>query len=82
MVDDLDAGIADAAVAARHLDTGLSRAVTTDENGLYEVLLPSTYQANCPIPSGICPGMYVLRVNDPGDLIPNIPPDAPVIIRT
>ncbi len=39
----------------------------TDENGFYEVLLPSSYTALCPVPGGICPGMYVLSINDPGD---------------
>ena len=42
--------------------------INTDENGFYEVLLPSTYTALCPVPGGICPGMYVLVVNDPGDV--------------
>ncbi len=51
--------------------------INSDENGHYEVLLPSTFQMNCPIPSGVCPGMYVVRINDPGDLTPTIPPDAP-----
>ena len=39
--------------------------IYTDENGFYEVLLPSTYTALCPIPSGICPGMYIIIPNDP-----------------
>lgn len=37
VVDDLDVGIADTAVTARHLDTGFTRSVTTDENGLYRL---------------------------------------------
>ena len=41
--------------------------VTTDENGYYEALLPSTETFNCPIPQGPCPGMYLVTVNDPGD---------------
>ena len=40
--------------------------VNSDENGAYEVLLPSTYTASCPTPSGVCPGMYKLVINDPG----------------
>lgn len=40
--------------------------IESDENGAYEVLLPSTYTASCPTPSGVCPGMYKLVVNDPG----------------
>lgn len=44
----------------------LMTTVYTDENGFYEVLLPSTQSTVCPIPSGVCPGMYVLVINDPG----------------
>lgn len=40
----------------------------TDEHGYYEVLLPSTFMANCPVPGGICPGMYEVVPNDPGDI--------------
>ncbi len=38
-----------------------NRLVTTiqsDPNGVYEVLLPSTYSINCPTPSGVCPSVY------------------------
>jgi hypothetical protein len=38
----------------------------TDENGGWEVVLPSTETYNCPIPQGPCPGMYVVKINDPG----------------
>lgn len=41
--------------------------VYADEYGFYEVMVPSTFTANCPIPNGVCPGMIVLTVNDPGD---------------
>ncbi len=44
----------------------LIKTITTDENGFYEILLPSTYTALCPTPSGVCPGMYELVINDPG----------------
>ena len=44
----------------------LIKTITTDENGFYEILLPSTYTALCPTPSGVCPGMYELIINDPG----------------
>jgi hypothetical protein len=40
--------------------------VTTDGEGAYEALLPSTETFNCPIPQGPCPGMYIVKVNDPG----------------
>ncbi len=42
----------------------------TDENGHYEVLLPSTYSINRLTPGGVGPQMYELIINDPG-------PDAP-----
>ena len=45
--------------------------VHSDPNGIFEVLLPSTYTANIPSPSGVAPGMYQVIGNDPGD------PDAP-----
>jgi hypothetical protein len=41
--------------------------VYSDADGYWEVLLPSTYTALCPIPSGICPGMYQVVGNYPGD---------------
>ncbi len=37
VVDDQDAGIADAAVAARNIDTGFTRSVTSGESGLYRL---------------------------------------------
>ena len=39
----------------------------TDTHGFYDVMLPSTQTYNCPTPSGVCPGMYVLRIDDPAD---------------
>lgn len=41
--------------------------VYTDENGFYDVLLPSTVIANTPIPGGVTPGMYIIVPNDPGE---------------
>lgn len=40
--------------------------VTTSPEGTYEALLPSTETFNCPIPQGPCPGMYLVKVDDPG----------------
>ena len=40
--------------------------VTTDWNGMYEALEPSTSSYNCPLPAGPCPGMYYFKGNDPG----------------
>jgi hypothetical protein len=46
-----------------------NRLVTTihsDPNGVFEVLLPSTHTMNCPSPSGVCPNVYYMLGNDPG----------------
>jgi hypothetical protein len=40
--------------------------VTTSPDGSFEALLPSTETLNCPIPQGPCPGMYLVKVDDPG----------------
>jgi hypothetical protein len=40
--------------------------VTTDFNGYYETIEPSTSSYNCPLPAGPCPGMYRFVGNDPG----------------
>ena len=58
--------IRDVPVGIRDYSGRLITTLKTDENGFYEVLLPSTQTANCPIPQGICPGMYLVVVNDPG----------------
>jgi hypothetical protein len=39
---------------------------TTDPNGLYEGIEPSTSTYNCPLPAGPCPSMYRFVANDPG----------------
>jgi hypothetical protein len=40
--------------------------VTTDFNGFYEAIEPSTSSYNCPTPAGPCAGMYRFVGNDPG----------------
>ncbi|HEX2911231.1 MAG TPA: IPT/TIG domain-containing protein [Chloroflexia bacterium] len=40
--------------------------VKSDPNGLFEVLMPSTSSYNCPLPAGVCPSVYRLVGNDPG----------------
>ena len=40
--------------------------VNSDPNGVYELLLPSTTSINCPSPSGVCPNVYYILGNDPG----------------
>lgn len=39
---------------------------STDFNGFYEAIEPSTSSYNCPLPAGPCPGMYRFVGNDPG----------------
>ena len=40
--------------------------VSTDFNGFYEAIEPSTGTFNCPVPAGPCPNMYRFVGNDPG----------------
>ncbi|MGE5552495.1 MAG: pectin esterase [Betaproteobacteria bacterium] len=54
-------------VGIRDFTGRLLTTVHSDENGVFEVLLPSTYTANVPLPSGVVPGMYQVVGNDPGD---------------
>lgn len=54
-------------VGIRDYTGRLITTVHTDINGVFEVLLPSTYTANVPIPSGVAPGMHRVTGNDPGD---------------
>jgi hypothetical protein len=44
--------------------------VLTDEFGSFNSLLPSTWTANAPLPSGFSPAMFLTCVNDPG-ITPN-----------
>ena len=45
----------------------------SDYNGYYEALLPSTGTIACPTPSGVCPNVYRLVGNDPGQVgAPNL----------
>jgi len=40
--------------------------VNTDDEGFFEVLLPSSYTRLCPTPGGVCPAMYRVVGNYPG----------------
>ncbi len=60
-------GIPDTPVGIRDYTGRLITTVHSDINGIFEVLLPSTYTRNVPIPSGVAPGMYQVVGNDPGD---------------
>ncbi len=61
------AGIAHTNVAIRDHTGRLIKMIKSDEHGFYETLVPSTFSANCPTPSGVCPAMYQIVGNDPGD---------------
>ncbi len=43
----------------------LVASVTSDPNGVFDILLPSTHTVNCPSPSGVCPNVYYMLGNDP-----------------
>lgn len=60
-------GIPNTPVGIRDFAGRLITTVHSDVNGIFEVLLPSTYTRNVPTPSGVAPGMYQVIGNDPGD---------------
>ena len=60
------AGLANAPIGIYDFNNRLVTTITSDYNGTYEVLLPSTHTVNCPSPSGVCASMYYLMGNDPG----------------
>ncbi|MDK2821529.1 MAG: hypothetical protein PWP31_1494 [Clostridia bacterium] len=60
-------GIPNTPVGIRDFTGRLITTVHSDINGIFEVLLPSTYTRNVPTPSGVVPGMYQVIGNDPGD---------------
>ena len=60
------AGLADSPIGIYDFNNRLVTTITSDYNGTYEVLLPSTHSVNCPSPSGVCASMYYMLGNDPG----------------
>jgi hypothetical protein len=71
------AGVPNSPIGIYDFTNKLLTTITSDPNGVYEVLLPSTYSINCPTPSGVCPNVYYLLGNDPGQpgaLNPNYNP--------
>jgi hypothetical protein len=52
----------------------------TDAFGRYNALLPSTFTANIPMPSGYSPGMHQVCLNDPGPIIDPDDPTGPRIL--
>jgi len=59
-------GIPNAPIGIRDFTGKLITTVYSDENGYWEVTLPSTGTYNCALPAGPCPGMYQVVGNDPG----------------
>jgi hypothetical protein len=71
------AGMANAPIGVYDFTNKLVTTMTSDPNGVYEILLPSTYTMNCPTPSGVCANVYYILGNDPGQpgaLNPNYNP--------
>ncbi|NPV69463.1 MAG: pectin esterase [Firmicutes bacterium] len=60
-------GIPDTPIGIRDFEGRLIRTVYSDINGVFDVLLPSSYTRNVPTPSGVSPAMYRVIGNDPGD---------------
>jgi hypothetical protein len=53
--------------------------VHSDQYGAYNVLLPSTYRINAPLPSGVSPSMVTVVLNSPGPV--ESPPGSGNFIR-
>ncbi|MDI6693903.1 MAG: SdrD B-like domain-containing protein [Anaerolineales bacterium] len=60
------AGMPNAPIGVYDFTGKLFTTIQSDPNGVYEVLLPSTNTINCPTPSGVCPNVYYILGNDPG----------------
>ncbi|MEZ4864695.1 MAG: SdrD B-like domain-containing protein [Caldilineaceae bacterium] len=60
------AGIPNSPIGIYDFTNRLITTIQSDPNGVFEVLLPSTYSINCPTPSGVCPNVYYMLGNDPG----------------
>jgi hypothetical protein len=71
------AGLDNMPIGVYDFTNNLLTTITSDPNGVYEVLLPSTHSVNCPMPAGVCAGMFYILGNDPGQpgaLNPNYNP--------
>lgn len=71
------AGLDNMPIGVYDFTNNLVTTITSDPNGVYEVLLPSTHSVNCPMPAGVCAGMFYILGNDPGQpgaLNPNYNP--------
>ncbi|HEX2728957.1 MAG TPA: carboxypeptidase-like regulatory domain-containing protein, partial [Rubrobacteraceae bacterium] len=61
-------GLAHIPIGVRDHTGRLIQTVYTDDNGIFETILPSTGTYNVPTPSGVSPNMYSFITNDPGDI--------------
>ena len=71
------AGLPNSPIGIYDFTNRLVTTIRSDPNGVFEVLLPSTYSMNCPTPSGVCANVYYMLGNDPGQpgaLNPNYNP--------
>jgi hypothetical protein len=60
------AGVANSPIGLYDYTNRLVATIQSDPNGVFEVLLPSTYSINYPSPSGVSANLYRLVGNDPG----------------
>jgi hypothetical protein len=67
-------GIAGSPIGLYDWTGNLQYTTTSDFNGLFEALMPSTQASNCLTPAGVCPNMYRFVGNDPGQF-PNPNPN-------
>lgn len=59
------AGVPNSPIGIYDFSNRMVASMTSDPNGVFEILLPSTYSINCPTPSGVCPNVYYMLGNDP-----------------
>ncbi len=59
-------GVAFAPVGIYDYTDRLVYTTESDNNGLFDVLMPSTNRISCPTPSGVCANLYRFVGNDPG----------------
>ncbi len=62
------AGIPNSPIGIYDFNNQLVDTVNSDFNGVFEVLMPSSSTYNCPTPGGLCPSVYYLVGNDPGQV--------------
>ena len=79
------AGVPNSPIGIYDYANRLVRTISSDPNGVFEVLLPSTTTINCPTPTGVCANLYRIVGNDPGvpgRLNPNYNPQLRTISAT